>query len=360
MATKTMKVGYRLVRNATSTAEKAPYLGVAVPVGSLAYDNILQRMLDRGTFMTRATAQYFLNAFYEYAAERIAEDVVRINMGAVSLYPMIGGSFDSEDDEFLAPRNTLYVGATLSQEIRDAVSGIAPASLGAEAVNGTVKISSVMDLASETYRLIDGLKEFRIAGIDLTVPDGEDESLALVATDGLTKAADITVVSTEDGQRIVCTLASAVPAGTYYVRLVSHGLDPTAPLVTALHKVTVKAAATPPVVPAPTLTGINSPEQEDRVIEWDAPIEMHGTNLMIGVGDKVEAQLADTEESDRWYSVFSYVDGENSTAEKLVLGDGVWDVLGPDLEVGTEHNAVRFRVTTAGGSAAIVGDALTP
>ena len=246
MATKAMKVGYHLVRNGTSTADKAPYLGVAVPIGSLAYDNILRRMLDRGTFMTRATAQYFLNEFYEYAAKVIADDVVRINMGAVSIYPMIGGSFDSEDDEFRAPRNTLYVGATLSQEIRDAVSGITPTSLGAEAAIGTVKISSVMDLASETYRLIDGLNEFRIVGIDLTVPDGEDESLSLVAADGTTKAADITVVSTEDGQRIVCTLASAVPAGTYYVRLVSHGLDPTAPLSTVLHKVTVKAAATPP------------------------------------------------------------------------------------------------------------------
>ena len=250
MATKAMKVGYHLVRNGTSTADKAPYLGVAVPIGSLAYDNILRRMLDRGTFMTRATAQYFLNEFYEYAAKVIADDVVRINMGAVSIYPMIGGSFDSEDDEFRAPRNTLYVGATLSQEIRDAVAGITPTSLGAEAANGTVKISSVMDIASETYHLIDGLNEFRIVGIDLTVPDGEDESLSLVAADGTTKAADITVVSTEDGQRIVCTLASAVPAGTYYVRLVSHGLDPTVPLTTVLHKVTVKAGEpTPPPEP---------------------------------------------------------------------------------------------------------------
>ena len=246
MATKAMKVGYHLVRNGTSTADKAPYLGVAVPIGSLAYDNILRRMLDRGTFMTRATAQYFLNEFYEYAAKVIADDVVRINMGAVSIYPMIGGSFDSEDDEFRSPRNTLYVGATLSQEIRDAVAGVSPSSLGGGAENGTVKISSVMDLASETYRLIDGLKEFRIVGIDLTVPDGEDESLALVAADGTTKVADIAVVRTDDGQRIVCTLASAVPAGTYYVRLVSHGLDPTAPLTTVLHKVSVKAAATPP------------------------------------------------------------------------------------------------------------------
>ena len=249
MANKSAKVGYRLVRNGTSTADRAPYLGVAVPVGSLAYDNILARMLDRGTYMTRATAQYFLNAFYEYAAEVIADDVVRINMGAVSIYPMIGGSFDSEDDEFREPRNTLYVGATLSQEIRDAVSGIVPTALGAGPANGTVKISSVMDLASEEYHMIDGLSEFRVVGIDLTVPDGEDESLTLVAADGLTKVADITVVSTEDGQRIVCALASAVPAGTYYVRLVSHGLDPTAPLSTVLHRVTVKAAE--PIPPTP-------------------------------------------------------------------------------------------------------------
>ena len=280
MANKSAKVGYRLVRNGTSTADRAPYLGVAVPVGSLAYDNILTRMLARGTYMTRATAQYFLNAFYEFAAEVIADDVVRINMGAVSIYPMIGGSFDSEDDEFRAPRNTLYVGATLSQEIRDAVAGVTPTNLGSEAANGTVKISSVMDLASEDYHLIDGLREFRIVGIDLTVPDGEDESLTLVAADGLTKVADIAVVSTEDGQRIVCTLAAAVPAGTYYVRLVSHGLDPTAPITTALHKVAVKAAPAPHV---PTAT-------------WEGTLGTSGGEL--SVGGEAGAQLAALYESD--------------------------------------------------------------
>ena len=57
----------------------------------------------------------------------------------------------------------------------------------------------------------------------------------------------------ERGQ--TAALASAVPAGTYYVRLVSHGLDPTAPLVTALHKVSVKAAVLPP---APAITGAHS------------------------------------------------------------------------------------------------------
>ena len=338
MATKTMKVGYRLVRNGTSTADRAPYLGVAVPIGSLAYDNILQRMLDRGTFMTRATAQYFLNEFYEYAAERIADDVVRINMGAVSIYPMIGGSFDSEDDEFRAPRNTLYVGATLSQEIREAVSGIAPSSLGAGAANGTVKISSVMDLASETYRLIDGLKEFRIAGIDLTVPDGEDESLTLVAADGLTKAADITVVSTQDGQRIVCTLASAVPAGTYHVRLVSHGLDPTAPLVTALHKVTVKAAAPAPG-PEVVLTKVND---DGTVPTVDTINRIHGSNVTFLEGDTLEATILGDGGEDVPLTTWTYP--EQSTSEVLAFN------IAEDL-AGYVGRTIRFTVHSRGGVA---------
>ena len=329
MKNRTMTVGYRLVRNATSTAEKAPYLGVTVPVGSLAYDNILARMLDRGTHMTRATAQYFLNAFYQYAAETIADEVVRINMGAVSVYPMIGGSFDSEDDTYREPRNSLYVGATLSQEIRDAVSGIVPTNLGAESANGTVKITSVMDLASEEYHLIDGLKEFRIAGIDLTVPDGADESLALVEADGATKAADITVVSTEDGQRITCVLASAVPKGTYYVRLVSHGLDPTAPLVTALHKVSVKAAALPP---APTITSAHSKNSADGHVNCGGEdLIVEGTNL----DTATQVELLDDGDSVFRTVAATYADGK----------------LTAYVSVESYPPNGSVRVTTAGGSA---------
>ena len=342
METNTMKVGYRLVRNATSTAEKAPYFGVAVPVGSLAYGNILQRMLDRGTYMTRATAQYCLNEFYEYAAKVIADDIVRINMGSVSIYPMIGGPFDSEDDTYREPRNTLYIGATLSQELRNAVTGLVPENLVGIAV-GTVQISSVMDLASETYHLIDGLKEFRIAGIDLTVPDGEDESLALVAADGVTKVADIMVVSTRDGQRIVCTLASAVPAGTYHVRLVSHGLDPTAPIVTALHKVTVKAAA---VTPAPDLTEIHSfghGEDTEHIYEG-ASVELIGTALN---GATVKVERLEGVWKDE---VTIPADKLEVTDTKIVI-DGEWladeYAIPKDVAFG---DSMRITVTTPGGS----------
>ena len=41
---------------------------------------------------------------------------------ADEIYPMIDGSFDSEDAEFDPKCNSLYVGATLAQELRDRVA----------------------------------------------------------------------------------------------------------------------------------------------------------------------------------------------------------------------------------------------
>jgi hypothetical protein len=170
----------------------------------------------------------------------------------------------------------------------------------------------------------------------------QTQSLALFAADGVTKVADITVVSTEDGQRINCVLASAVPAGTYNVRLVSHGLDPTAPLVTALHKVTVKAG-TSPVVDPPRIDGAASQGEEDGVI--DAPggaIDVTGTNLesatsiSLYYGD----DGAPIENMTHWTDLPATYDPESgilSTTE------------GPDEDAPDFYG--RVKVTTAGGSA---------
>ena len=243
-----MNIGYKLVKNnMPATAEKAPYLGMVIPVGSLAYDNILREMIDGGTKMSLATARYFLETFYDYAARKIAADAVRINTGTVAIYPMIDGSFDSEDAEFDPERNSLYVGATLSQSLRDRVAGIVPDATGDE-TKGTVKMDRVYDIESQTRGVIDGTNPFRISGRNLTVPDAEDESLALYAKDGVTKVTDITVSETDEGQWIICHLsdAAAVPKGTYKVRIASHGLDPTDPLTVATLTVTLVEAVPEP------------------------------------------------------------------------------------------------------------------
>ena len=285
-----MNIGYKLFKNMMpATAEKAPYLGMAIPVGSLAYDNILREMIKAGTKMTQPTAKYFLDALYEYAAEAIAAEVVRINIGSVSLQPMIDGSFDSEDANFDPKRNSLYVGASFSQELRDRVAGIAPDFAGDTSV-GTVKLHSCMDLETQVFKVIRGTGSFRLAGANLAVPDGEDESLALYAKDGVTKVTDIVVSETDGGQRITCHLSNdkAVPNGTYKVRLASHGLDPTDPLTVATLTVTlVEAVPAPPEPIAESSDGVvkvYAVADDAGASTPEGLLSAHGTLFVKGTG----------------------------------------------------------------------------
>ena len=287
-----MNIGYKLVKNCmAATAEKAPYLGMAIPVGSLAYDNILKKMIKAGTKMTQPTAKYFLDALYEFAAERIAAEQVRINVGTVSIYPMIDGSFDSEDAPFDPKRNSLYVGATLSQELRDRVAGIAPDFTGDTSV-GTVKLHSCMDLETQVFKAIRGAESFRLAGANLTVPDGADESLGLYAKNGVEKVADIEVSETDGGQQITCAIRKAVrevPKGVYKVRLASHGLDPTDPLTVATLTVTLTEAV---LAVSPTIRCFSTRPTGDEDHAYDAATRSYvrGEHLALGTDDTVTVE----------------------------------------------------------------------
>ena len=338
-----MNIGYRLVKNMMpATAEKAPYLGMAIPVGSLAYDNILKEMLKAGTKMTQPTAKYFLQALYEYAAEAIADEVVRINIGTVSLYPAIDGSFDTEDANFDPKRNTLYVGASFSQELRDRVSGIAPDFAG-DASLGTVKLHSCMDLETEVFKVIRGTETFCLAGANVTVPDGPDESLGLYAKNGVDKIADIVVSETDGGQRLFCHLsdAVAVPKGTYKVRLASHGLDPTDPLTVATLTVTLVEAVPAPVVQPPEIGEIRTESTEDGTVKVGEDVIITGEHL---AGAMVKIKYKTPPEEERQTYECPSVIAEDG---KVTIPYESWRFVPDDIEGGT---TIEFIVETAGGS----------
>ena len=243
-----------------------------------------------GCSSLQPATKYFLDALYEFAAERIAAEQVRINLGTVAIYPMIDGSFDSEDAPFDPKRNSLYVGATLSQELRDRVAGIAPDFAGDVSL-GTVKLHSCMDLETEVFKVIRGTEDFCLAGANVTVPDGEDESLGLYAKDGVDKVADIVVSETDGGQQLFCHLsdAAAVPKGTYKVRLASHGLDPTDPLTVATLTLTLVEAVVPPA----ELTRSYNEGGEDNILHNGEDIFLEGVNLAYRAGDVIRVERDD-------------------------------------------------------------------
>lgn len=242
----------------------------------------------------------------------------------------------------------------MSREVRDAVAGEVPDYNGEEATS-KVKISSEMDLGTESFKVIRGTDSFRVCGIDLAVPDGEDESLSLVMTDGTTKVADVVVSETDDGQRLVCSLRAdaAVAVGRYKLRLVSHGIDPTAPLVTRTYPVTLDRAIAPEPT-GPTITKVTSdgPVEDDHL----AVSKNHvlGTGLALGEGDHVYLRLIDTdgtvlEDNSQDHRVASSTDAEITSGDS-----GFWpdDSEYPDGEWDEEGRTVKLRVVKADGTAA--------
>ncbi len=278
-------VGYKLVANATDTKVQAPYLGLAIPKGSLAFANILTKMVESGARMTEATARYFLEAFYEIAAEITAEECKRISTGLVTIYPAITGSFASEDAAFDPAKNSLIVDASLSAAFLAKIGETIPEFAGS-ASSGTVKMHTVYDVASMTKGFIDGVGEARIAGINLAVPDGEDESLELWKADLSAKVADFTVVANDGGQRLTVKLAAPVEAGKYKIRLVSHGIDPTAPLTTTTLPVLV-AALTGPLITSISQEGVEAANTV-TFLDIDHTVTITGYNLADVTTDMVQ------------------------------------------------------------------------
>lgn len=284
-------IKYKVVPNATPTKDVAPYLGIAVPNGSLAYDNILTRMVANGTHMTEPTARYFLEAFYELAAEVISAECVRISTGTVAIFPNISGGFDSEDADFDPERNKLFIDAAITQSLQDRVSGLVPVSAGTADGNTSVKISSAYDPVTKLFNAISGTDDVNFAGVNLTVPDAEDESFGLWKADLSEKVGDFEVVSTDGGQRITAHLSNAVaiPKGKYKVRLASHGLDPTAKLAVVTLSVTLVEAVEAPAA-EPTFTKVvdadhidesqwNTPEEWNNLVTRNGRACVVGTNL---------------------------------------------------------------------------------
>ena len=321
-------VSYKVIPNPTDTAESAPYLGSAIPAGSLAFDNILSKMVAAGTHMTVATARYLLDAFYELAAQ-LAAECARVSTGTVSLFPAISGSFPTEDADFDPERNKLFVDAQLAQSLQAEVGGIVPGYAGEAGKEASVKINTVYCLETMEQGVIRGTGRVRIAGVDLTVPDGEDEALELWNAAATEKVCDFVVDATDGGQLITAHLASGhdVPKGKYRVRLASHGIDPTARLAAVTLPVTL-AEGIVGVIPSLTRVREEGCEVDDVVaIPNTAETVVHGenldgiaaANLKVVVMQRVSGEPAGIE-----YGVKA-IDAEASDGTKLVFPNGLVD-----------------------------------
>ena len=350
-------VSYSVAPNAMpASQEAAPYLGHARVAGACSQDELAEDMVKAGCQMNVEEIKRVWNGFGAYLLDRMPEAPRVFDLGFARFWPVIGGTFPASDAEFDPERNELYVAAAPSAAIRNALAGGTPTSTGVPAEASV--IYNVQRQGTDVANTIRSGEPFWILGRNLTLGYGGEHAELELPDGGGTVPVTLEVQEDEDGsQRIVGRLAQPVDACEgAKLTLWTHGLTPGTELY-PVHsdKLTVLAGEQT----APALTGINSPEQESPGIEWDAGIEMHGTGLALGSGDKVEAKR-EGDPSAQWYDLTGYVDGESSGAELIVLGGDAWEVLSRDVDLDADHTSARFRVTTGGGSAEIVATAIVP
>ena len=121
-------VGYTTVANAMpATREVAPYLGQTHVAGSYTQDDVANRIAaSKGAQCGAEEVKRVLNAVGNYLLDWMPDELCSIDIGFAHVRPAIGGQFPSMDAAFDEGRNRIYVSATPSAEIRDALSSGAP------------------------------------------------------------------------------------------------------------------------------------------------------------------------------------------------------------------------------------------
>ena len=338
-------------RNNTDTAAQAPFFGTYISRENVPFAALCAQVAGYSG-LTEIQARAVIEGSFDAIAELEKEGLVIVHLDGLSVCAVITGSFPTGDAAFDPERNALELAIRLDDSLRLALAS-ATAQMVTDADLTKVRLDNVKDIeVDRPVNLIHGQHPFRGAGYNLVLSDA---GARVYLKDRAGVEHGVVVDEVHSNQLFTAHTAELLEGGDYTLWVESRGGDAEGPLQRDGCRIKYLRV----VDPAPTLTGINSPEQESPGIEWDSGIEMHGSGLALGSGDKVEAKL-EGDPSAQWYDLTGYVDGESSGAELIVLGGDSWEVLGDDVGLDADHTSARFRVTVGGQSAEIVGTALVP
>ena len=342
-----MDIRYYLVKNATDTAAKAPYTVRVVPNGVANLNDLVAEILTRISSSEQRVRMALAEAAKVMLKHVLAGETV--DFGGIRFKAQIPGSMDYEDSPFEPGVDEVVVCAYADDELRGTFDGIVPAKLSAEEVAASVKVSNVMDVATERFGEIHGTAPFKVLGNGVTL-DGEGESAKLLdkKTGEALATAGVTTVS--KGQRATCALgpvAGGIARGAYVLEVTTFGLvGETAPRV---FRKPVTLAEAVPDVPKPTLTNAHSPGCDPMEVTMHEDVILDGTRLK-----DFERLVARHEEYAGEIELPTEGVTANDDGTQLSLPGSVWDAITAKVDPSVmPTRPITFEVITGEGSAAI-------
>lgn len=215
------EIKYITVKNNIDGA-KEPFTGIVVHNKTLTKADLVEEMCRESLVANEDDANVVLGALAEAIAETVGEELLRVNVGQVTFEPAISGSVASLDAP-LGAENRIYVNMRVAEEVRNALLPLVPV-LDRESGEAAAapRIDSVEDLATGVHAIV-GTGRFVVAGKNLFA-GSEGEGVKVVSGEGVEIAA--TVHESEEGstgERLYCSMPSALPAGLYILAVATRG-----------------------------------------------------------------------------------------------------------------------------------------
>ena len=229
-----MTVKFITIKGQGEIARAPFYMGIVQHERTLSAQETYELCASHTGYRATAVKAVFM-AVAEYIRENQRRGNITFIDGVASIRNYVKGAFQGLAGPWVKGVNYLSVQAVEMDPFKSLLAAILPVnnSEGAKPV-----INTVLDETTLVYDVITGTDPFSIAGADLAPdPTKDDEYVALVDGDGVETKASITF---SDLQNVKAQLASALPAGTYTLKVYTRsGLGDEFGVHVASRKITV-------------------------------------------------------------------------------------------------------------------------
>jgi len=217
-----MNIKYAIVKNEMpASATDAKYLGIAIPNGVRNRALMTANALKSEHF-AEATFDAVVDAAVALTEELCAEGR-DVDWGPVKFLAKMHGSMPCEDSAFADGTASLTVDADATNATRAALDALTPVKASAAEIAQAIKVSNVMDVATEQFGVVIGSTQFAILGNGITL-DAEGEYAKALDRKTLEVKGTATVQSVSKGQRAYCKFDPQLAAGDYTLEIATKGL----------------------------------------------------------------------------------------------------------------------------------------
>jgi len=217
-----MNIKYAIVKNEMpASSTEAKYLGKIIPNGVRNRSQMTALALKSEHF-AEATFAAVIDAAVDITQELCAEGH-DVDWGTVKFLSKMHGSLPYEDSSFSDGTASLTLDADATNVTRTILDTLVPVKASAAEINSLIKVSNIMDVATEAFGTVIGSTPFAVLGNGITLDAAGEYVKALDKKTGEVKGT-ATVQSVSKGQRAYAKFDPQLAGGDYTLEIATKGL----------------------------------------------------------------------------------------------------------------------------------------